>query len=145
MRVEAGALCIVAPTRSPVGTLAAPGVLDLPGGVLRATREAGHRAAGPGEAWISAARVGDEALTVRAWRPGDRYRPHRAPGRRKLQDLFADARIPRSRRAGVPVIECRGRSSGWRAAGGARLGGRGAGRTQHSSGLPLNICAEFGF
>ena len=108
VRVEAGVLCLVDPPPSPAGTLQPPGVLDLPGGTLAATLESGYRVAGPGEAWLSAARVDGETLTVRAWRPGDRYRPHRAPGRRKLQDLFADARIPRSRRAGVPVVECRG-------------------------------------
>jgi tRNA(Ile)-lysidine synthase len=43
-------------------------------------------------------------LTLRSWQPGDAYRPKGAPGRRKLQDLFTDAKIPRGRRGRVPVL-----------------------------------------
>ncbi len=43
-------------------------------------------------------------LTLRAWQPGDAYRPTGAPGRRKLQDLFTDAKVPRGRRRRVPVL-----------------------------------------
>ena len=44
-------------------------------------------------------------LIVRNWRPGDRMRPLGAPGRRKLQDLFVDRKIPRGDRGRIPVIE----------------------------------------
>ncbi|MHB9133272.1 MAG: tRNA lysidine(34) synthetase TilS [Armatimonadota bacterium] len=43
-------------------------------------------------------------LTVRSWRPGDRYRPFGAPGTRKLQDIFVDAGVPRRLRSRIPVI-----------------------------------------
>lgn len=41
---------------------------------------------------------------VRAWSPGDRYRPLGAPGSRKVQDLFVDRRVPRERRPALPVV-----------------------------------------
>jgi tRNA(Ile)-lysidine synthase len=44
-------------------------------------------------------------LLVRSRRPGDRLRPTGAPGRRKLQDLLVDRKIPRDRRDFVPVVE----------------------------------------
>jgi tRNA(Ile)-lysidine synthase len=43
-------------------------------------------------------------LRVRQWLPGDRYRPLGAPGRRKLQDLFTDARVDPADRHRLPVI-----------------------------------------
>jgi tRNA(Ile)-lysidine synthase len=43
-------------------------------------------------------------LEVRPWRAGDRMRPLGAPGSRSLQDLFTDRRVPRARRARVPVV-----------------------------------------
>jgi tRNA(Ile)-lysidine synthase len=43
-------------------------------------------------------------LLVRAPHPGDRIRPLGMRGRRKLQDLFVDGKLPRERRDAVPVI-----------------------------------------
>jgi tRNA(Ile)-lysidine synthase len=43
-------------------------------------------------------------LEVRQWRPGDRMRPLGLGGSRRLQDLFTDRKVPRARRAHVPVI-----------------------------------------
>jgi tRNA(Ile)-lysidine synthase len=43
-------------------------------------------------------------LQVRNRRPGDRFRPLGAPGRRKLQDVLVDRKVPRFERDGVPVI-----------------------------------------
>jgi tRNA(Ile)-lysidine synthase len=43
-------------------------------------------------------------LVLRAWRAGDRMRPRGAPGARKLQDLFVDAKVPRVRRRQLPVL-----------------------------------------
>ena len=43
-------------------------------------------------------------LVVRNRRPGDRLQPLGGPGRRKLQDLFVDRKIPRDARDRVPVI-----------------------------------------
>jgi tRNA(Ile)-lysidine synthase len=43
-------------------------------------------------------------LVVRSWRPGDRFRPWRLKGSKKLQDLFVDAKIPREERQKIPVV-----------------------------------------
>ena len=43
-------------------------------------------------------------LAVRSRRPGDRFRPLGAPGRRKLQDLLVDRKVPRDERDRVPVV-----------------------------------------
>jgi tRNA(Ile)-lysidine synthase len=43
-------------------------------------------------------------LTVRSRRPGDRFTPLGAPGRRSLQDLFVDRKVPRDERPAVPVV-----------------------------------------
>lgn len=45
-----------------------------------------------------------EALWVRHWLPGDRYRPLGAPGSRKLQDMFTDLPVPREERILLPVV-----------------------------------------
>jgi tRNA(Ile)-lysidine synthetase-like protein len=55
-----------------------------------------------------------ERLRVRVFRAGDRMRPLRLAGRsRKLSDLYADARVPRSARAHAVVIERRGGGIVW--------------------------------
>ena len=41
-------------------------------------------------------------LVVRGWRPGDRLAGR--PGRKKVQDLFVDAKIPRSEREAWPLV-----------------------------------------
>ena len=43
-------------------------------------------------------------LAVRAWRPGDRMTPLGAPGEKKLQDIFTDRKVPRTRRRRTPVL-----------------------------------------
>lgn len=45
------------------------------------------------------------ALKVRPPLPGDRFRPLGAPGERKLQDIFVDAKVPAAERSRMPVIE----------------------------------------
>ena len=42
--------------------------------------------------------------TVRVWRPGDRMQPLGMTGRRKLQDIFTDAGIPRGWRRRIPLV-----------------------------------------
>jgi tRNA(Ile)-lysidine synthase len=44
------------------------------------------------------------ALEVRPWRRGDRMRPLGLGGSRSLQDLFTDRKVPRERRAALPVV-----------------------------------------
>jgi tRNA(Ile)-lysidine synthase len=89
-----------------------PGALRLPGGWrVRIGNAAGFqrvRELGLGRrkaaAWIRKPRPGEASLRFRAWLPGDRYRPLGAPGSRKLQDLFTDAKLAADRRIGYPVL-----------------------------------------
>lgn len=57
----------------------------------------------PETAVLDAAAAG-EALVVRFWRPGDRFRPLGSSGRRKLQDLFVDRKVPAGLRGQVPLV-----------------------------------------
>jgi tRNA(Ile)-lysidine synthase len=50
-----------------------------------------------------------EAMTVRGWQAGERIRPLRGTGRRLVVRCFQEARVPRSRRTGWPVVEAAGR------------------------------------
>ncbi len=43
-------------------------------------------------------------LSIRARRPGDRFRPLGAPGSRKLHDFFIDEKVPAHRRDSVPLV-----------------------------------------
>ncbi|HUF46443.1 MAG TPA: tRNA lysidine(34) synthetase TilS, partial [Vicinamibacterales bacterium] len=43
-------------------------------------------------------------LVVRNRRPGDQFRPIGAPGRRTLQDLFVDRKVPRQDRDRIPIV-----------------------------------------
>ncbi|MCD6350855.1 MAG: tRNA lysidine(34) synthetase TilS, partial [Armatimonadetes bacterium] len=45
-----------------------------------------------------------EGLIVRGWQDGDRFFPLGAPGRKKLQDFFVDAKVPREQRRQVPLV-----------------------------------------
>jgi tRNA(Ile)-lysidine synthase len=86
------------------------GPLYLPGGgrlsAERVTWDSSkpppYRHADPAtEAWLA---IEDAALVVRQWQAGDRYRPLGAPGSRKLQDLFTDAKFSREQKHALPVI-----------------------------------------
>jgi tRNA(Ile)-lysidine synthase len=90
-------------------TLDIPGTVSIPeaGVVISARMDvAGEppRGGGGARAVLERASV-TPPLIVRNWRPGDRMRPLGAPGRRKLQDLFVDRKIPRGQRHRVPVVE----------------------------------------
>jgi len=43
-------------------------------------------------------------LLVRGWRPGDRVAPIGLAGRKKLQDVFVDRKVPRGERGLVPIV-----------------------------------------
>ena len=43
-------------------------------------------------------------LIVRPRRPGDRLHPLGAPGRKKVQDVFVDRKVPRDERDNVPIV-----------------------------------------
>jgi tRNA(Ile)-lysidine synthase len=61
----------------------------------------------PDNATLDADRLGEE-LEVRSWREGDRMRPLGLGGSKSLQDLFTDARVPRSLRHSLPVVTSEG-------------------------------------
>ncbi|CAN5770406.1 tRNA lysidine(34) synthetase TilS [soil metagenome] len=97
----------------PVVAVAESGTTCLPGWGAEFKVESGPVPA-PGEwpadraiEFIDASLV-EAGLTVRQWRPGDRFRPLGAPGSRKLQDFFVDAGVPRAARHRVPLIVCGG-------------------------------------
>lgn len=48
-------------------------------------------------------------LTLRRWRPGDRFRPLGMSGEKKLQDFFVDEKVPRQERARIPLLVAGGR------------------------------------
>lgn len=62
----------------------------------------------PAEASLSLGAIGSSPVYVRSWRAGDRIRPLGMRGRRKLQDVFVDAKVPRDIRHRIPIFECRG-------------------------------------
>lgn len=43
-------------------------------------------------------------LTLRGWRPGDRFCPSGMTGSKKLQDFFVDCKIPREKRKQIPLL-----------------------------------------
>ena len=88
--------------------LAVPGEVEISEAGLRITAEHGDRparlVARGGAVALPAARI-TAPLTVRSRRPGDVFRPLGLGGRRKkLQDFFVDRKVPRDRRAGVPLV-----------------------------------------
>jgi tRNA(Ile)-lysidine synthase len=86
-----------------------PGVIDMPEVGVRieaSIREATGRVVlgrDRNVAMLQAASI-RLPLAVRSRRPGDRFRPLGAPGRRKLQDLLTDRKVPRARRDIVPIV-----------------------------------------
>ena len=52
--------------------------------------------------WMPA--ILSEHLIVRERRPGDRLQPLGAPGRKKVQDVFVDRKVPRDDRDRVPIV-----------------------------------------
>jgi tRNA(Ile)-lysidine synthase len=43
-------------------------------------------------------------LTVRSWKPGDRFSPLGMEGSKKIQDFFTDTKIPKSKRRYIPLL-----------------------------------------
>jgi tRNA(Ile)-lysidine synthase len=87
------------------GELAVPAAGFRLGARLEAVEVAGRdrRSAGRGEVVLDVSAVGTE-LTVRAWQPGDRMRLPGGSGRKKVQDLFVDGKVPRGNRHRVPIV-----------------------------------------
>jgi len=69
---------------------------------------------GFGHPWrqILSARLLEVPLSLRAWRPGDRFRPLGMAGEKKLQDFFVDAKVPRRDRRRLPILVA-GRRIAW--------------------------------
>jgi tRNA(Ile)-lysidine synthase len=79
--------------------------LVVPGRARFGDWELEARLEGPGD--VAVTDVGP-AVTVRAWRDGDRMRPAGLGGSKSLQDLFTDRKVPRALRRTLPVIESNG-------------------------------------
>ena len=97
-------------------TLEVPGTLRHPSGWWQleaagptlladaaASREAFLETPDSTQAVLDATALGRH-LTIRAWRPGDRVQPLGLGGRKKLQDVFVDRKVPRDERPRVPVV-----------------------------------------
>lgn len=89
--------------------LAVPGQTELPTCSLRLRTDTLEGATSdllandPWTALLDADRAGGE-LVVRFWKRGDRFVPLGMRGRKKLQDFFVDARVPRDQRWTVPLV-----------------------------------------
>jgi tRNA(Ile)-lysidine synthase len=89
--------------------LEVPGAVEMPeaGVTIAASMQVGESAVPPGTdkrvAMLQASSL-MLPLAVRTRRPGDRFRPLGAPGRRKLQDLLVDRKVPREAREIVPLV-----------------------------------------
>ena len=92
-------------TRSPGAEPPAPVQLAVPGRARFGDWEVEARLGAPGD--VSVTDLG-AAVTVRAWRDGDRMRPAGLGGSKSLQDLFTDRKVPRALRRTLPVIEAHG-------------------------------------
>jgi tRNA(Ile)-lysidine synthase len=83
----------------------APVELAVPGRARFGDWELEARLGGPGD--VAVTDLGS-AVTVRAWRDGDRMRPAGLGGSKSLQDLFTDRKVPRALRRTLPVVETNG-------------------------------------
>jgi tRNA(Ile)-lysidine synthase len=81
-----------------------PVVLDVPG---RAAYGDGELACVRDDAGPLDAEALGPRLDARSWQPGDRMRVA-GVGTKTLQDLFTDRKVPRERRAALPVVIARG-------------------------------------
>jgi tRNA(Ile)-lysidine synthase len=82
-----------------------PVELTVPGRARFGDWELEARLEGPGD--VAVTDLG-AAVTVRAWRDGDRMRPAGLGGSKSLQDLFTDLKVPRALRRTLPVVEAEG-------------------------------------
>ena len=82
-----------------------PVTLHVPGQVSFGRWRIEARAGDVGDVVLSG--IGD-AVTVRAWREGDRMRPVGLGGTKSLQDVFTDRKVPRELRRSLPVVEAGG-------------------------------------
>ena len=83
----------------------APVELAVPGRARFGDWELEASLTGPGDVAVKDLAA---AVTVRAWRDGDRMRPAGLGGSKSLQDLFTDRKVPRALRRALPVVESGG-------------------------------------
>jgi tRNA(Ile)-lysidine synthase len=83
----------------------AAAVLPVPGAVAYGGGRVRCEEAGDGA--FDADALGPQ-VEVRPWRAGDRMRPLGVGGSCTLQDLFTDRKVPRERRAAIPVVVAHG-------------------------------------
>lgn len=92
---------------SPEFVLQVPGEVSGPGWVMTAEgplpRSESPAPSAQSRVVVDADRVG-ATMRVRTRRPGDRLKPLGAPGRKKVQDLFVDRKVPRDERDAVPIV-----------------------------------------
>jgi tRNA(Ile)-lysidine synthase len=62
----------------------------------------------PAKAAFNLQKIGESPLKVRVWQAGDRIAPLGMKGHRKIQDILTDQKIPKTQRASIPVVLCRG-------------------------------------
>ncbi len=92
-------------TRAADAEAPAPVELAVPGRARFGDWELEARLSGRGD--VAVTDLGP-AVTVRAWRDGDRMRPAGLGGTKTLQDLFTDRKVPRALRRTLPVVEAGG-------------------------------------
>ena len=92
-------------TRAREAATPEPVTLQVPGRARFGDWEVKATPGAPGE--VSASGLAP-ALTVRAWREGDRMRPVGLGGTKTLQDLFTDRKVPRALRRTLPLVESDG-------------------------------------
>ena len=85
-----------------------PGTVEAPLGAWTVTAEGpisrpASVASDAGRVMVDASGIGSQ-LIVRYRRPGDRLQPLGAPGRRKVQDVLVDRKVPRDDRDGLPIV-----------------------------------------
>ena len=88
--------------------LTVPGKVEAPHGAWAVTAEGPMSPPasvdhGAGTAVVDARELGDH-LIVRPRRPGDRLQPLGAPGRKKVQDVLVDRKVPKDDRDRVPIV-----------------------------------------
>jgi len=100
------------PPRVPV-PLPVPGAVDLPDSGLRVRAEyhdvsdvggLTNLSTGSEARAVIPAATAEHGLFVRSWLPGDILQPLGLSGRKKVQDLFVDRKVPRQARRSVPIV-----------------------------------------
>lgn len=103
--LEIGPAC-PEPSALPERPLPVPGEVEIPEAGVRLRSQLCPRgqAPPPGPQVAVLAPTLADGLVVRGWLPGDTFVPLGMTGRKKLQDFFVDAKVPRAARRRVPLV-----------------------------------------